>query len=100
MKTLTPDLLKTLTQLSRIHCTAEEEEALLEGLQKILAYIDQLNAVDTEGVEPCTQIIEEEPLLLRKDEVSERFDRELFLNQAPVPPVNGMICLPPFLEPN
>ena len=46
--------LKYLAELSRIELKKESEEKLLKDLQKILAYFEELESVDTENIEPMT----------------------------------------------
>ena len=42
------ETLKNLERLSRIKCTPEEEEEIVESLKKILDYVDRLSEVNTE----------------------------------------------------
>jgi aspartyl-tRNA(Asn)/glutamyl-tRNA(Gln) amidotransferase subunit C len=51
-------------------------------LDVILAYIDKLNAVDTDGVEPTSHAV---PLVnvMRDDEPRPSFDRDEMLRNAP-----------------
>ncbi len=56
MKKVTLDEIKKLADLSRIRLEAEEAESLRTELEKILEYVDQLAEVDTEGVEPTSQV--------------------------------------------
>lgn len=89
--------IKTLIELSRISCTDEEQEHLLESLQKILSYVDQLNAIDTTDVPPCNQVIEGMYNVMREDEVGETLPREIFLENAPAQ-IGGMIRVPPVMK--
>ena len=43
-----------IAHLSRIELTPEEEEKFAEDLGAILGFIEELNQVNTEGVEPMT----------------------------------------------
>ena len=97
MAKLNKDVIKTLTKLSRIQCTEEEQEALLQDLQKIVAYIEQLEEVDTEGIPPCNHVLEEIVNVMREDEVGETLPREEFLKNAP-DQVGGMIRVPPVFK--
>ncbi len=90
--------LQKLQKLSRIQCKPEEEPALLDSLQRILKYIEQLNEIDTEKVEPCNHVLGE--LLynvFRKDEVGTLRQREDFLANSPSH-VGGMIRVPPIFK--
>jgi len=45
-----------LTNLAKLHFDKTEKEALKEDLQNMLNFINQVNVVDTEGVEPLIHI--------------------------------------------
>lgn len=49
------DILK-LAQLSGLGVTAEEVELYTKEIEEILTYIDQLDEVDTAGLEPTYQV--------------------------------------------
>jgi len=44
--------------LARLEFTAEEKQKLAAELNVILAYMEQLNTLDTSGVEPLAHVIE------------------------------------------
>lgn len=46
---------KHIARLARIKITEKEEEKMKEELSAILGYIEQLNKVETEGIEPLYQ---------------------------------------------
>jgi aspartyl-tRNA(Asn)/glutamyl-tRNA(Gln) amidotransferase subunit C len=94
---LNKQTIKTLTTLSRISCSEEEQEALLADLQKILTYIDQLDEVDTENTPPCNQVISDMANVMREDEAGETLLREVFLANAPSQ-IGGLIRVPPVLK--
>ena len=90
--------LKNLEKLCLIQCTEEEEQTLLENIQKILQYVEQLNEIDTEEVSPCNYVLKNMPhALLREDEVGEVLSKELFLSNAP-DQIGGMVRVPPVLK--
>jgi aspartyl-tRNA(Asn)/glutamyl-tRNA(Gln) amidotransferase subunit C len=90
------DLLK-LKKLSRIECSEEEQKKLLHSLRNILAYVDQLKEVDTEGVIPCSHVLETMVNVMREDEVGETLPRELFLSNAPAQ-AGGMVKVPQVMK--
>lgn len=49
---ITKETLKYLADLARIKLDPEREQKLLADLQNILAYVSELQAIDTSGVEP------------------------------------------------
>lgn len=99
MAELSKETIDMLTQLSRIQCTPEEEEALLVDLRKILDYIAQLNELDTENVPVCNHVLESISNVMREDVVGETMPREVFLANAPAH-IGGMIKVPPIIKQN
>lgn len=97
MSKLSEKELKSLTRLSRIECTKEEEEKLLVDLENILQYMELLNEVDTESVPPCNHVLEDIHNVMREDIVEESLPRELFLSNAPSH-VGGMIKVPTVIK--
>ena len=97
MTQLNKNVIKNLIQLSRIDCTEEEQQALLNDLQKILTYMDQLNEIDTTNVQPCNHVLAEITNVMRDDLVANVMPREVFLSNAPAQ-VGGMIKVPPVLK--
>ena len=53
---LTCDQVKKVAKLANLPITSEEEERYSQQLSKILDYIEQLNKVDSEGVEPLYNV--------------------------------------------
>lgn len=96
---LDKQLVKYLTQLSRIACSEQEQEALLKDLQGILDYVEQLQEVDTENVPPCDQVLADMNNVFREDEVGTSMPRDVFLANAPAH-VGGMIRVPPVIKSN
>lgn len=99
MATLDKKAIKTLTTLSRISCSEEEQEALLADLQKIVKYIEQLDEIDTSNVRACNHVLEGMSNVTREDQVGETMPRELFLDNAPAQ-IGGMIRVPPVIKPS
>lgn len=97
MSHLNKKTIQTLTRLSRIGCSPEEEKSLLEDLEKILAYVDQLNEVNTDAVEPCYQVIQDMTALMREDTVGETLSRERFLSNVPSQ-IGGLVRIPTVLK--
>lgn len=83
MSTITTDDVRHLAQLSNLQLTDEEIAHLQIDLGNILAYIDQLNALDTSGVEPTYQVTGLENVW-RSDEVqTSDATRDVLLALAP-----------------
>ena len=79
---LTLDDVKRIAHLARIEIEAREAELVLVQLSGIFGMIEEMRAVDTEGVEPMSHA-EGMVLRLREDEVSDSDQRALFQSVAP-----------------
>lgn len=71
-----------IAKLARLRLTDAEVEAFGAQLSNILDYVDQLDELDTSGIEPTTHAV---PLVmqLRPDVVEARLSREQVLANAP-----------------
>ena len=86
-----------LQKLCRLDCTPEEEEGVHHSLQKVLAYLELLDSVDTEGVPPCRYVLKLSPkLALREDEIKDLLPRDQFLANVPEH-TGGMVRVPPIM---
>ncbi len=93
---LTENDLRRLARLARIRVEDNEVGTLLTQLSGILGLIDQLQAVDTRGIEPLSHALDLEQRL-RPDEVTEVDRREQF--QAVAPQVEaGLYLVPKVIE--
>uniref|UniRef100_UPI003FEE13A8 Asp-tRNA(Asn)/Glu-tRNA(Gln) amidotransferase subunit GatC n=1 Tax=Candidatus Fimivicinus sp. TaxID=3056640 RepID=UPI003FEE13A8 len=79
---ITGDLVKYLEKLGRIQLTPEQENATEKDLQEILSYIETLNELNTQGVEPLSHSF---PVtnVFHEDEVIPSMDRVALLANAP-----------------
>lgn len=96
MSQLDQETIKMLTRLSRIECSEDECSSLLEDLSKIITYVEQLDEIDTENVQPCNHVLTEVSNVMRDDETGKTLSRETFLANAPSH-VGGMIKVPPVI---
>jgi aspartyl-tRNA(Asn)/glutamyl-tRNA(Gln) amidotransferase subunit C len=73
---------RRIAHLARIAVADEEVEHLRGELNAMLAFVEQLTALDVEGVEPMTSVI---PMALkeREDKVTEGGIAEDILRNAP-----------------
>ena len=55
---LTPDTVRTIADLARLQLTDDELERFTAQLGDVLGYVEQLNALETTGVEPLTHPLE------------------------------------------
>ena len=93
---LSPDQIRLIARLARIALREDESGAVGERLNRVLAMLDQLKAVDTEGIEPMSHALDVVQSL-RPDAVTESDQRGLF--QAGAPAVeDGLYLVPKVLE--
>ncbi|MFD2573718.1 Asp-tRNA(Asn)/Glu-tRNA(Gln) amidotransferase subunit GatC [Spirosoma soli] len=76
------ETLHKIAHLARLEVKPEEEADLLTSLNGVLTWMEQLNEVDTTGVEPLTHI-SMEMNALREDVVGNHLPREQALSNAP-----------------
>ena len=89
---LTPDQVRRLAQLARIAVSPEEVGSVTERLNRVLGMIDQLQALDTRGIEPMAHALDVVQRL-RPDAVTEPNRRDQY--QAVAPAVEGGLYLVP-----
>jgi aspartyl-tRNA(Asn)/glutamyl-tRNA(Gln) amidotransferase subunit C len=82
MAELGPKDIQEIARLARLELGPEESEQLGRELASILAHMDKLADVDTEGVEPLYHAYPM-PVRLREDEVGTSLDAESVLKEAP-----------------
>ncbi len=93
---LSDDQVRRLARLARIAVRGEESAAVRERLNRLLALVDQMRAVDTTGIAPMAHPLDAEQRL-RPDEVTEADQRQA--NQAPAPAVqDGLYLVPKVIE--
>lgn len=92
------DTVEHLAKLCRFSYTDEEKKSILQDLNSILAYVEQLNNCPTEGVEPMTSVIEGQDALSLRDDIEEpSLSREAFFRIAPAT-IAGLIKVPTIIE--
>ena len=93
---LTPDDVRRVARLARLEISAEETDRTREQLNGILAFIEQLQAVDTAGVAPMAHAIDVAQRL-REDRVTEPDRRDAFQAIAPETEA-GLYLVPKVVE--
>jgi len=73
---------KKIARLSRLHVEEDRLQPLADDLNGILAWIEQLNEVDVEGVEPMTSAVDVDAPL-RADKITDGGKRDAVLANAP-----------------
>ena len=76
------ETLHKIAHLARLEVRPEEEADMLTSLNEVLTWMEQLNEIDTTGVEPLMHI-SEELNVLREDVVGTHLSRENALINAP-----------------
>ena len=94
---LTRDEVLHVADLARLSLVPEEIEVVTRQLNDILAYVEKLQELDTEGVEPLAHVI---PVfnVFREDAVTEGLDRDAALEQCPGPGRGGLCGAPDHLK--
>ena len=79
---ITEELVDYVSTLSRLRLPQEEKAKMAGELEQIVTYMDTLNTLDTDGVEPMSHAF---PVVnvFREDEVKPSMERELILKNAP-----------------
>ena len=93
---LTEADVKRMAHLARIEIAQQEVEPMLAQLSNIMGLVEQMQAVDTEGVAPMAHA-QDLSLRLREDRVTETDQHEAF--QAIAPEVEaGLYLVPKVME--
>jgi aspartyl-tRNA(Asn)/glutamyl-tRNA(Gln) amidotransferase subunit C len=73
---------KTIAYLARLRVADEQLDRLAQELSGILHWVEQLNEVNTDGIQPMTSVVGM-TLRQRDDEVTDGGDRQAILANAP-----------------
>ena len=73
---------KKVAKLANLPLSDEEEEKYSKQLSKILDYVEQLNKVDTENIEPTFNVTPNHNVM-REDEVDKSLSQEEVLLNVP-----------------
>lgn len=93
---LTPDNISAIAHLARLGVEPEDLAPLAADLSSVLDLVEQLQAIDTEAVEPMAHPASAS-LWLRDDEVTETDQRDTL--QAPAPETqDGYFLVPRVIE--
>ena len=77
-----PDDVRKIARLARLHVEEAQLSAIADDLNGILGWIEQLNEVDVEGVEPMTSAVDMRAPM-RSDDVTAGGIRDKVLANAP-----------------
>ena len=93
---ITEKEVREIAQLARISIADKDISSYEDQLNKILAFVDEMKAVETEGITPLAHPLEETQKL-RNDKVSEKNQRESYQSVAPTTE-NGLYLVPQVIE--
>lgn len=93
---ITRDVVEYVAHLGRLDLESHEVDAYTEQLDRILQYMDTLNALDTSDIEPTSHPLAVD-CLLRPDVVRDSLEVALSLQNAPERKGN-FFKVPPIIE--
>lgn len=93
---ITKDQVKYVANLARLNVSDAEADELCTQMADIIAFADELNKVNTEGIEPTNHAIKVENVL-REDVVKESYDRDEIIKNAPMKQA-GCYAVPRIVE--
>jgi aspartyl-tRNA(Asn)/glutamyl-tRNA(Gln) amidotransferase subunit C len=93
---LDTDTVRRIAKLARLHVEEGDLAPLADELNNILGWVEQLDEVDTAGVEPMTSVVEMVQRL-RVDEVTDGHVSEKVLANAPAE-ADGFFVVPKVIE--
>ena len=73
---------KKVAKLARIEINVEEETTLITELNNILGWVDELQQVNTDSVEPMLSVFNES-MQMREDQAESNFDNNQILDNSP-----------------
>jgi len=76
------DTVRRIARLARLKIEEERVEPMMQELNGILAWVEQLKEVDVEGVAPMTSVVEQR-LKMRDDVVTEPNNADALMANAP-----------------
>ena len=76
------DTVRRIARLSRLALDENRAEPMVEELNGILAWVEQLKEVDIEGISPLTSVVEQR-LKMRDDVVTDGGNADALMSNAP-----------------
>ena len=93
---VTEEVVRNIAELAQLKVDDADIKQLAEGMQNILSLADQMQAINTDGVEPVSNPLDASQKL-RPDVVTEENHRELFQSIAPATEA-GLYLVPRVVE--
>ncbi len=79
---ITKDTVKKISKLSRISTNYKFEDEMIKDLNLIIKFVDQLNELNIDNVEPLSSVVNEKATL-REDEVKKMNAKNDILKNSP-----------------
>lgn len=79
---ITQETVDYVAALAKLTLSGEEKEQTAQDLERILDYIETMNGLDTDGVEPMSHVLPVKNVF-REDVVTNGDNREKILKNAP-----------------
>jgi aspartyl-tRNA(Asn)/glutamyl-tRNA(Gln) amidotransferase subunit C len=76
------ETLDKIAHLARLEFDEKDSEKMIKDLDNIISFVEKLNEVNTDGVEPLTTM-SHEVNALREDEIKPHLDHDIALKSAP-----------------
>ena len=76
-------LVDKLAELARLEFDVEHKKEIISDLDNIFAFVEKLNEINTDGVEPLTYIPDEKNIF-REDEAKQTLTHEQIMRNVPV----------------
>ncbi len=90
------DEVRYIAKLSKLNVEDEKLDKMTSDLSSIVEFANNLSTIDIDGVRPTAHILDIKNVF-RKDEVSDSYDREEILKNAPESQA-GCISVPKVVE--
>lgn len=79
---ITDDIINYVSSLARLDLDNDEKSRIKSEIEKIIEYMEILNSLDTNGIEPMSHVLDSTNVF-RDDIVSDSYMREYILANAP-----------------
>ncbi len=89
-------VIANIALLAQLEVNSSNLQSSIESMSRILDLVDEMQGADTDGIEPLAHPLEATQRL-RKDEISETDQRELFQSIAPKTE-DGLYLVPKVIE--
>lgn len=96
MTVVSSDDVRHLAQLCSLQLAEGEEDPLVKNINELLGYVEQLDALDTTGVEPTYQVTDLENIYRNDTVIDYGVSREQLLALAPAQ-LNRQVKVPKVL---